>query len=112
MGYDLHITRRDYWADEEGPTISLEDWLSYVTSDSDVKPDPENPGPQNWVITSHPDRCPLWWDARGEIYTKNPDPVCIAKLVQIARALSARVLGDDDEIYGTDPVDPTVFVRR
>jgi hypothetical protein len=36
----------------------------------------------------------------------------IAKLVAIAQALRARVLGDDDEIYGLDPSDPTKAKRR
>jgi hypothetical protein len=36
----------------------------------------------------------------------------MAKLVQIAEALGARVLGDNDEIYGVDPADPSKFEAR
>lgn len=113
LGYDLHITRRNFWADDDGQAITLEEWLVYVALDVDIEADPQNPGPENYVIASHPDRWPLRWHRRrGEVYTKNPDDLVVAKLVQIARALNARVLGDDDEIYGIDPSDPLVFERR
>lgn len=113
MGYDLHITRKQFWSDENGPIISLEEWQNYVASDRDIQSDPENPGPKSYIIISHPERWPLWWNKRrGEIYTKNPDKFVVAKLVQIARSLNARVLGDDDEVYGVDPSDPSVTERR
>jgi hypothetical protein len=82
-----------------------------VASDPSVQPDPDNPGPENFVVSSDSGTWPLWW-AGGELSTKNPDDVAVAKLVQIARALGARVLGDDEEIYGVDPTDPTVCERR
>jgi hypothetical protein len=112
MGYDLHITRKEFWADEEGETIRLDEWQRYVASDSEIESDPDNPGHENYVLASHPERWPLWWWKDGEIYTKNPDDEVIAKLVQIADALRARVLGDDDEIYGIDAADSSIFQRR
>lgn len=112
MGYDLHITRKKHWSDTDGPTISFEEWRSYVESDPEIIPDPENEGPENFILLTHPERWPLWWDRSGEVYTKNPDHLVIAKLVQIARTLNARVLGDDDEIYGVDPSDPTITEAR
>lgn len=112
MGYDLHITRKEFWSDDDGPAITLDEWLAYVAQDPEIELDPQNPGPENYVITSHLDRWPLWWHRSGELNTKNPDHRAIAKLVQIAQKLDARVLGDDDEIYGLDPSDPSVFERR
>jgi len=112
MGYDLHITRKEFWAGAEGPEISLSDWESYVRNDPEVEADLDNPGKENYLFHFHQHRWPLWWDARGEIYTKNPEPEMIAKLVQIATALGAKVLGDDDEIYGVDPADPTQSEAR
>lgn len=35
MGYEVHITRKASWHDDEGPVISLDDWLGYVASDAD-----------------------------------------------------------------------------
>jgi hypothetical protein len=112
MGYDLHITRKEYWADEDGPQITLDEWQAYVAQDPDIVPDGNNPGPENYVFAAHSERHPLWWHRSGEIYTKNPDDTMIAKLVQIARALHAKVLGDDDEVYGVDPSNPGAFERR
>ena len=112
MGYDLHITRKEFWSDEDGPEISLEEWQRYVASDPDIQFDPENPGPENYVISTHAEQWPLWWYSSGEIFTKNPDDEAIAKMVQIAQALNARVLGDDDEIYGVDPSNPSAFESR
>jgi hypothetical protein len=111
MGYDLHITRKEFWADDEGPKITLEEWGNYVATDTSIKLDEENPGSKNYVFHSGQNLCPLWWDERAEIYTKNPEPQFIAKLVQIANTLGAKVMGDDGEIYGTDPSDPTKTIE-
>jgi len=100
MGYDLHITRKDYWADQKGPSISLDEWTKYARGDSNLSLDPNNPGPENWILAEHGRAWPLWWDEKGHIVAKNPGPPMIEKLVAIANALGARVLGDDDEVYG------------
>jgi len=107
MGYDLHVTRKEFWADDEGPVISLDEWLAYRAKDPDIIPDCENPGPEYALFVAHSQHWPIWWDESGEICTKNPDARVIAKLVQIAESLGAKVVGDDDEIYGLDPMDPT-----
>ena len=39
MGYDLHITRRKDWADESGPEITAEEWLSYIATDRSLRLD-------------------------------------------------------------------------
>jgi hypothetical protein len=100
MGYDFHITRKDHWADDEGPSISLDEWTEYARGDTDINPDPDNPGPENWIVTGRGGAWPLWWNDTGEIVTKNPEPPMIEKMITIANALGARVLGDDDEVYG------------
>jgi len=106
MGYDLHVTRKEHWFDETGPTIDFAEWVAYIASDPEVVPDWENPGPENARFAAAHGDVPLWWDD-GEVLTKNPAPDVIAKLVRIARALGARVQGDEGELYGTDPNDPT-----
>jgi hypothetical protein len=112
MGYDLHITRKEFWSDDEGPKIPLAEWESYVWSDPQIASDPENPGIKNYLFIYGEKSCPLWWSTSGEVCTKNPEPEVVAKLVQIAVALGARVLGDDDEIYGLDPLNPLKSVAR
>jgi len=65
MGYDLHIIRKDYWA-EEGPVISFNEWLSYVSEDKEIDKDPEN-GDYDFLYVTHPvEPMPLWWE-RGEV---------------------------------------------
>ncbi|HWP39921.1 MAG TPA: hypothetical protein VNL70_03265 [Tepidisphaeraceae bacterium] len=48
MGYDLHITRRSQWADDDGPQITLEAWKACVESDAEVRPDGDN-GPTHFL---------------------------------------------------------------
>jgi hypothetical protein len=107
MGYELHITRREDWADEDDPSIALEEWVAYVASDPEMKPDAENPTPDNAIYVGPAEEWPFWWVRRGEIQTKNPTREAIVKMVAIAGALGARVQGDDSEVYGLDPSDPT-----
>jgi hypothetical protein len=111
MGYVIHLTRKESWSDEEGQEISLQQWIEYVATDPEIAPDPENPDPENFLVTLEGKDWPLWWD-RGEVNTKSPDNWVITKLVQVAKALDARVLGDDDEIYGTDPAGVLSVERR
>jgi hypothetical protein len=99
LGYDLHVTRRSFWADEEGPPISLEEWLACAKDDPELHPDLENPGSENWILVLSEGSWPLWWERRGELVTKNPDPPAIVKLVSLARSLGATVQGDDGEVY-------------
>ena len=112
MGYDLHVTRKEFWCDETGSEISLDEWIRYALSDGEIQPDPENPGDENWIVVLGADSWPLWWSATGEIYTKNPEAAMIQKLISIANALSARVLGDDEEVYRTDLFGAISMERR
>jgi hypothetical protein len=112
MGYDLHVTRKEYWCDETGPEISLDEWIRYATSDGEIQPDPANPGDENWIVVLEEDSWPLWWRTTGEIHTKNPEDGMIQKLVSIADSLNARVLGDDEEIYCADSLGAISIERR
>jgi hypothetical protein len=107
MGYDIHITRREDWWDEDGPVIATHEWEALVENDADltmIAPPPGWSGPSQWtaVMTTHPREerlgTALHWEA-GEISAKNPSDTLIAKMRQLARALHARVQGDDGEYY-------------
>ena len=39
MGYEVYITRKEAWFDEEGDAITLDDWLDYVEQDPDMRAD-------------------------------------------------------------------------
>jgi len=99
MGYDLHITRGENWAENNGHYISYEEWLTLVETDPELTPDSRN-GPYfaKWSGPSK-DNYP-WFDwFEGNIYTKYPDRIMLEKMLQIADRLGATVQGDDGEIY-------------
>lgn len=104
MGYDLHITRAEFWAENEGRRISREEWLRLVEEDPELAIDEQN-GPlfANWGPVS--DDYSPWFDwSEGNVYTKNPDRNTVEKMLQIATLLEATVQGDDGETY-TSPDD-------
>ncbi len=119
MGYDVHITRKENWFDEEGPSISLEEWISLVGADpgmllegfaeaatpSGEKIRVESEGLSVWTAYSGhgKDGNMAWFDLRaGCVVVKNPDEEILKKMYEIARRLGAKVQGDDGEVYGSD----------
>ena len=117
MGYDLHIVRQNNWSDyEEDSNITLEEWLHYVESDSELQLtngyDSEVPGilPGQWQ--NRPGFCDWighpkadaaivpWFEYyRGSISTKNPDDNTIRKMITISKAFNGRLRGDNGEFY-------------
>jgi hypothetical protein len=116
MGYDVHITRKTNWHDEAGPDITLEEWLSYVEIDPDLRLDgyaeaaltngatlrTEDPSMVVWVgHPKHGNRNGMaWiWLSQGNVDAKNPDEPTLRKMWTIAQALDAKLQGDDEELY-------------
>jgi hypothetical protein len=101
MGYDLHITRAEHWADSKQTPITAAEWLAYVEKDPELVIDPRGNGPnftlwlEHWVDGDHP-----WFDwFQGAVYTKYPDRKTLAKMLAIAEYFGAKVQGDDGEVY-------------
>ena len=107
MSYTLHVTRKARWADADGPTITLGEFTALAAGDPELAPDPDN-DVEDFLWLAHPGGpWALWWHARGEIMTSSVDAHVLGKLLAIATALDARVLGDDDEQYvavGAEPL--------
>lgn len=102
-GYDVHITRKKFWADESGPAISFAEWKSYVRSDREVVHDDHNTE-HDFIVRLPSGAFPIWYNpSLGEIYTKNPTEAAIQKLIDISRKLKAKVQGDDGEFYPVKP---------
>ena len=120
MGYELHITRKAFWSDQEGETITLDEWIEYVNSDPEMRLDGyaearvpdgvlrvESPGLSVWTAYAGHEKSGhgkngnmAWFDHfNGNIDVKNPDQEIIRKMYQIARSLHAKVQGDDGECY-------------
>ncbi|WP_327399496.1 hypothetical protein OG194_04385 [Streptomyces sp. NBC_01288] len=113
MAHEIHITRRedcDGCGGEHGPQITAGEWAAVVAADAELSMTPAPlgcTGPAQWsaLLNTHPDESrlgtALHWSARG-IGGKNPSDFLIAKMREVARALGARVRGDDGEFYDGD----------
>jgi hypothetical protein len=116
MGYNIHITRKSNWFDEQGDEISLTEWLAYVDSDPEMRLDGHaeanlDGGSVFRIVDSsmavwiqHPQHGKregmAWlWLSRGNVLAKNPDEVTLRKMLFIATTLGARVQGDEGEYY-------------
>jgi hypothetical protein len=98
MGYDLHITRREFWS-YNGDDITASEWLAVVAQDPELQLDKEN-GPYFVTRKQESSANPSWLNwSNGQIYSKNPDDALIDKMVSIAKKLNARVQGDEGEFY-------------
>ena len=99
MGYDIHITRAEHWAENEGHEISAEEWLAYVEEDPELKTDEANG--EHFAVWIGENGEPLAWFEwfAGDVATKNPDEETIEKAIRIAKHFNAKVQGDDGEVY-------------
>ena len=106
MGYDLTISRVQYSDDkqtwiEAGAQITSEEWLIVVQSDPELTLDRLNektaPLLAYW---SGPGKYPCWLNySNGYLYSKNPTEEMTDKMVQIAKLLDAKVVGEEGEEY-------------
>jgi hypothetical protein len=96
----MHITRKKNWSSEDGPDISVEEWLKYVEEDAELTLRHDFNGDYH-AIWNGPSADPEPWIdwSDGELYSKYPDDPLVDKMVEIAAKLNARVMGDDGEVY-------------
>jgi hypothetical protein len=117
MGYDLHITRKDNWADDDSSNnITIDQWLGYVKNDPEMRLDnfAEASTTDGQRVRIEEDGICVWtkyskdgiggnrawfWLSHGNIDVKNPDPEIRNKMIDIANYLKAKVQGDDGEPY-------------
>src|SRR4028119_721598 len=100
MGYDIQITRKQDWADEEGPVITPDEWLALVAADPQLFIEDESE-PYFAVWPSLED-AQAWLDLDeegGYLFAKNPDDEFLAKMHEVAAHLKAKVQGQDGEVY-------------
>lgn len=99
MGVEFYITRAEFWAENEGQDITIEEWQVIVNSDEELKLDTKN-GEffALWTGTSAYDAPWLDWES-GNIYTKWPDTGLYRKMLEIALKLNARVMDDNGIVY-------------
>jgi hypothetical protein len=99
MGYDLHITRAADWTESEDAPITAEEWLVVVAADPEMTIFSAN-GPYFAVWNGTGQLAESWLDwSEGQVFTKNPTRRELAKMLQIAGRLGAKVIGDEGEVY-------------
>ena len=121
MGYDVHITRRKNWFDDEGQAITMDEWVAVVSADPEMRLDgfaeaeladgsalrSEDPSIAVWTAYSkHGQQGNMAWFAlcEGNVEVKNPDQEILIKMWQLAQKLAAIVQGDEGELYGAEGV--------
>ena len=103
MDYDLHIVRTRNWLDAARAPITKEDADVVVVADPELEWLPSGvvavPGLvwPDFIICWRGAPC-FWWH-RDQISCKDPNEAQKKKMIEIARVLSAYVVGDEDEIY-------------
>lgn len=119
MGYNLYITRRENWLEEETDAIAAEEWLDLVRADPEMRLDGyaeasvgtgsvlrvDDPTMAVWIgYSQHGQSENMAWlyHDNGNIVAKNPDQEIRRKMWLLASSLSARLQGDEGELYGAD----------
>jgi hypothetical protein len=99
MGVELHITRAEFWAENEDSSISCEEWVQLIERDPDLQLDTKN-GEYHAVWSGdkkHDDHWLEWF--QGNISTKWPRRALYEKMLEIASTLEAKVQDDDGSVY-------------
>ena len=99
MGYDLHITRKPEWFDDDGPIITPDEWLTLIDADPELSRTTDT---DDDALAGAWKGETTFWFSDGEVRCKNPDRPTICKMVAIAQRLRATVQGDDGEVYRED----------
>lgn len=106
MAYDLHVVRTEHWLDASTSPISKDEVDHLITTDPTLAwsnqdfVDMKNDAGETiryYMIEWNGVSCFCWY--RHQIVCSSGDQAQIGKLLSIAAALSASVVGDDGEKY-------------
>lgn len=98
MGYDIHITRRVEWYDEDDIGISRGEFIQLVDGRDELSIVDQDSA-DLMAIRDGDETQWLMWDSSGDVLSKNPSQEMIAWMYEIAQLLGAKVQGDEGEIY-------------
>lgn len=118
MSYEVHITRKEDWSDQEGPVITRDDWVSYIAIDKSLEldgdraakvdprvasgaKDPTHTRWKDWPGRADGEREAWMWLENGNVVVSDADAAFRRKLFLIADSLGARLVGDDGETYNS-----------
>jgi hypothetical protein len=103
MAYDLHIVRSFRWTDASDAPIAKSDVdtlveadpeLAWSTSDFVDMKDHAGAVTRCYLVLWNGTPC-FWWQ-QDQLLCSGPDDAQVAKLIRVAPALNARVIGDDE----------------
>jgi hypothetical protein len=122
MGYVVHLVRTEQWFDSETDPVTKENVDKIVAADatlswseSDYVEMTEDDGSVNRYYLINWNGEPVFWWYKSEIQCKNPNEAQLLKLVEMATALKAKVVGDDGERYECGKTifgKPKLVIRR
>ncbi|MFN3973461.1 MAG: hypothetical protein ACK4GO_07410 [Gemmobacter sp.] len=94
MGWKVMMTRKEHWADLDGPEISRGEWLALMHNDREFRPVPDAaPGTCQWMpgAAGLPKFGNIVYWEDGNVMALRPADALVGKLVRIAPALGAEV---------------------
>ncbi len=104
MSYNLHVVRTAHWLDADANPITKEDVELLLVADSDLSWSEDyvdmlvdGVSTRFHLIEWHGN--PVFWWYKSEIRFNSAEEKAQIKLIEIAKALSAFVVGDDGEHY-------------
>ncbi len=116
MGYEVYVTRRESWADEDGPYITLSDWLGYLSIDPSLQRDVQFGSGRTKSNGGYEESTHVIWtewpgqgdgkEARfylddGNVVASDTDVAIRQKLFVMAHVLEAKVQGAKGELYNS-----------
>jgi len=106
MAHDLHVDRSAHWTDASSSPITKSDIYALVDDDLELawsSADFVEMADQNGSVLRFYmivwNGTPSFWWYRDQLLCSSPDDAQLTKLVRIASALNARVIGDDGKGY-------------
>ena len=109
MGYSLYITRADSWHNAKDNPITEQEWLALIAQDPSLSLNEKDfcdvriegggtkrINPVEWSAAN--DGNCLWW-YQGAIECKNPTQAWQSKMLELAKLLGGKVIGDGGEEY-------------
>jgi hypothetical protein len=107
MGYDIHITKREHWWDKAASEISRAEWEEVLRLHPELMAFSSAPGKvadSAQMLDDTGEVAKIFRFGHGNIFVKNPTRQVLIKMLEIARELNARVVGDNEEAYNEDGV--------
>jgi hypothetical protein len=109
MGYDLQLTRAEDWVESSSVPVTAHEWIAAARSASGVTETSllsDGSGNPTFLLGDDPAKDPALYWADGQVAVRGADEKHVPALVALAKAVGARLVGDDGEQHGGDAVDP------